>query len=216
MSSDAAGGGLHFRAAADELAGLLARSAESLAPGVERLGALLIDCWREGGKALIAGNGGSAADSMHFAEELVVRFRKNRQALGALALCDPTVLTCAGNDFGFESVFSRQVEALGRPGDVLIVLSTSGNSANLVRAAAAAHAGRLRTAALLGGDGGRLRGACDVELVVPSDSTARVQEVHKVIYHAVCDWVDAQFPAIDVSAPPTPALPADQARSEPA
>lgn len=108
-----------FREAASELTDVLARSAATLGPGVGRLGALLMDCRAAGGKVLIAGNGGSAADSMHFAGELVVRFRKNRRALGALALTDPTVLTCAGDDFGFESVLARQVEALGQPGDLL-------------------------------------------------------------------------------------------------
>src|SRR5688572_31282402 len=104
---------------------------EALAPQLQRTGDAMLTAWARGGKVLLAGNGGSAADAMHLAEELCVRFAKNRRALAALALCDPTTITCAANDFGFESIFSRQIEALGNSGDVFIALTTSGNSANL-------------------------------------------------------------------------------------
>src|SRR5436309_14292853 len=120
-----------------ELAALLPRI-EQLGGELERLGETMMKCWNQHGKVLIAGNGGSAADAMHLAEELSVRFQKNRRALAAIALCDPTAITCAGNDFGFDYVFSRQVEALGNKGDVFVCFTTSGNSANILRAIDAA------------------------------------------------------------------------------
>ena len=175
----------------DELAELLGRL-KVLRPEVSRLCHTLIESWNAGGKALFAGNGGSAAGAMHFAEELIVRFHKNRRALPAVALCDPTVLTCAANDFGYDEVFARQVEGLGRKGDVLVVLSTSGNSSNLVRAVQVAKSAGMTTACLTGKDGGKLKGLCDLELIVPSQITHHIQEAHKVIYHAVCQWVDSQ------------------------
>ncbi|HEX4124602.1 MAG TPA: SIS domain-containing protein [Tepidisphaeraceae bacterium] len=161
-----------------------------LAEPLEKLVSAMLDSWQQGGKTLIAGNGGSAADSMHFAEELVVRFRKNRRALPAIALCDPTVITCAGNDFGYESVFERQVEAFGKRGDVLIILSTSGNSTNLIKAIKLAKERGLTTAAFLGKTGGMARGLCDIELIVPSNDTARIQEAHKLFIHILCQYVD--------------------------
>ena len=174
-----------------ELAELMPRLV-ALGPEMERLGAAVMDCWSRKGKLLVAGNGGSASDAMHLAEELVARFEKNRRGLAAIALCDPTVLTCAGNAFGFENVFSRQVEALGNAGDVLIVFSTSGNSGNIVRAVEAAKSQGLVTVAFLGRDGGKLRGACDIELIVPATKSHRIQEGHKVLYHTLCEWVDAR------------------------
>lgn len=172
-----------------ELAELLPKLG-AMAQPLERLGQSMLDCWSHGGKVLIAGNGGSAADAMHLAEELCVRFMKTRKALAAIALCDPTVLTCAANDFGFEQVFARQVEGLGNPGDVLIVLSTSGNSGNILRAIEAARSQRLLTAALLGRDGGQARGRCDIELIVPATTPHRIQEGHKILYHALCEWIE--------------------------
>ena len=165
-----------------------------LAGPVDQLGAAMTKCWTAGGKVLIAGNGGSAADAMHFAEELLVRFKKNRKALAAIALCDPTVLTCTGNDFGYDEVFARQVEGLGRAGDVLIVMSTTGNSLNLLRAVTQAKSASLVTAAFIGNGGGRLAGQCDIELLVPPAATHHTQEVHKVVYHALCEWIDTQYP----------------------
>src|SRR5687768_15011100 len=161
-----------------ELRDLLPRI-EPLHEQLGRLGQAMLDCWAKRGKVLIAGNGGSAADAMHLAEELTVRFAKNRRALAAMALCDPTVLTCAANDFGYDHVFSRQVEAFGNPGDIFVGISTSGNSANIIRAVETARSRGVITCAWLGKDGGKLKGMCDIELLVPSSVTARVQEAHK-------------------------------------
>jgi D-sedoheptulose 7-phosphate isomerase len=166
---------------------------EQLGEPLQRLGDALLNCWNHRGKVLIAGNGGSAADAMHLAEELCVRFAKNRRALAAMALCDPTVLTCAANDFGFESIFSRQIEALGNSGDIFIALTTSGNSANLVRAVDTAKSCGLLTVAFLGKDGGQLRGRCDIELLIPSSTTARIQECHKLLYHILCEWIESKI-----------------------
>ena len=165
---------------------------EALAPALQRLGEAMMACWERRGKVLVAGNGGSAADAMHLAEELVVRFVKNRRALAAIALCDPTMITCAGNDFGYESIFARQVEALGNPGDLFIGMTTSGNSPNIARAVDAAKERQITTAAFLGRDGGALRGRCDIELLVPSATTARIQEAHKLLFHTLCTWIDAR------------------------
>jgi len=154
------------------------------ARGAERLAA----CLGAGKKILICGNGGSMADAMHFAEELTGRFRMDRPALAALACADPTHLTCVANDYGFEQVFSRWVEGLGREGDCLIVLSTSGNSANIVRAVDAARARGIETIGLLGRGGGVLLGVCETEIVVPGETSDRIQELHMLILHA---WVES-------------------------
>ena len=161
-----------------------------LEPQMLVLAEAMMAAWSRKGKILVAGNGGSASDAMHLAEELVARFQKNRRALAALALCDPTVLTCAGNDFGFEEIFSRQVEAFGNTGDVLIVFSTSGNSPNILKALEAGKRQGLFTAAFLGRDGGKAKGMCDVELIVPAQASHRIQEGHKILYHSLCEWVD--------------------------
>jgi phosphoheptose isomerase len=144
-----------------------------------------------GGKLLIFGNGGSAADAQHFATELVVRFERHRAAFPALALStDTSVLTAAANDFGFDRVFARQIEALGRSGDVAFGISTSGESANVLRGIEAAKAGGLKTIALTGRDGGALGAAAAVHINVPEASTARVQEVHMTVIHAICALVE--------------------------
>lgn len=164
----------------------------ALSPVVERLGQAMMECWKIRGKVLIAGNGGSAADAIHFAEELVVRFQKNRRALAAMALCDSAVVTCAANDLGYEQVFSRQIEAYGNPGDIFIAMTTSGNSVNLLKAIKAACEQKMTTVSFLGKDGGQARGLCDIEILVPSPVTARIQEAHKMIYHSICEWVEAR------------------------
>jgi phosphoheptose isomerase len=144
-----------------------------------------------GGKLLIFGNGGSAADAQHFATELVVRFERHRAAFPALALStDTSVLTAAANDFGFDRVFARQIEALGRSADVAFGISTSGESANVLRGIEAAKAGGLKTVALTGRDGGALGAAAAVHINVPEASTARVQEVHMTVIHAICALVE--------------------------
>ena len=149
------------------------------------------------GKILACGNGGSAADAQHFAAELVGRFERERLPLGAIALnTDTSILTAIGNDFGYDRVFSQQVNALGQPGDVLVAISTSGNSANVIEAIEAAHSRELRVIALTGKGGGRIGQMLtedDVHLCVPHDRTLRIQEVHILLLHAMCDGIDAQL-----------------------
>ena len=145
-----------------------------------------------GGRLFFCGNGGSAADAQHLAAEYVVRFERNRRGLSAMALTtDTAVLTAVGNDFGYEQIFARQIEALSSKGDLLILLSTSGLSPNLVTAAQQARTLDVRTIGLLGRGGGSLRDEVDLPIVVPTDSIARAQELHLLIGHAVCDVVDA-------------------------
>ena len=163
----------------------------TLGPDLKAACDLLAACWDGGGKLLTCGNGGSCADAMHLAEELTVRFCEDRRGLAAIALADATALTCAGNDMGYERVFARQVEALGRPGDVLAVFSTSGNSANCIAAIEVAETLGMKTIAFLGKNGGQLKGRCDAELLVPVAKTHRVQEGHELLYHTLCEWADA-------------------------
>lgn len=156
-----------------------------LLPAIESSGAEICRAIKNGHKLLTAGNGGSAADALHLAEELVGRFDKERPSLPAIALCaDATLLTCIANDYGFDRIYSRQVEGQGRPGDVLVVFSTSGRSPNVVAALHTAKARQLKTIALLGKNGGTAKGIADHELIVPSDSTARIQEIHTFILHS--------------------------------
>ena len=146
---------------------------------------------QQGGKLLLCGNGGSAADAQHLATECMVRLQADRCALPAMALTtDTSLLTAAGNDWGFETVFARQVEGLGRPGDSLLAISTSGNSGNLVRAVEVAQQQGLRTLALLGKTGGALQHMVEVALVVPSFNTQRIQEVHITIGHILCEVLE--------------------------
>jgi D-sedoheptulose 7-phosphate isomerase len=149
---------------------------------------------KRGCRILVCGNGGSAADAQHFAAELSGRYVKERRALAGIALTvDSSALTAIGNDYGFDRVFSRQVEALGRPGDLLVGISTSGNSPNVIHAVAAARELGMRTLGLLGRDGGQLKGLVDDALVVPSAVTARIQEIHMMTYHFWCEAIDTQF-----------------------
>jgi len=153
--------------------------------------AAIVDALAGGGKLLLFGNGGSAADAQHVAAELVGRFTRERVALAALALTtDTSVLTSVGNDYAFERVFARQVEALGRPGDVALGISTSGASPNVVAGLEAAQALRMSTIALTGGDGGAVGRAATIHVNVASDVTARVQEVHRTLLHVICDIVE--------------------------
>ncbi|MCC6238816.1 MAG: SIS domain-containing protein [Phycisphaerales bacterium] len=182
-------------AAAQELQNLLP-TLTRYTPRLEQLGQAMLSCWGKNGKILLAGNGGSMADAMHFAEELTIRFHKNRRALAAVALSDVTALTCAGNDFGYDVVFSRQIEALGNAGDILVVFSTSGNSKTILAALEAGKSREMLTCAFLGRGGGAAAGRADIELIVDSDSSARIQEIHQVLFHIICQWVDEQFPTI--------------------
>jgi D-sedoheptulose 7-phosphate isomerase len=185
MSTDA------VQAALAEHAEVVRRVADEMAGEIHDLSELVVDTFRSGGKLLLCGNGGSAADAQHLAAEYVVRFSRDRAPLPALALTtDSSVLTAGANDLGFELVFERQVRALGRPGDLLILHSTSGASENLLRAATAARELGVRTAALLANGGGPLRTRVDLALVVPTASPARAQEVHIVIGHIVCELAD--------------------------
>jgi D-sedoheptulose 7-phosphate isomerase len=146
-----------------------------------------------GGKLLVFGNGGSAADAQHLAAELVGRFQRERPAMPVLALTtDASVLTSVANDYGYERVFARQVEALGRPGDVAMGITTSGGSPNVLAALEVAHARGLQTIALTGRDGGRAGTMADVHINVPSPSAARAQEVHRTIIHALCELLEAE------------------------
>jgi D-sedoheptulose 7-phosphate isomerase len=174
-----------------------AQTVAALGDRVDRIadiGAVIVTCLRAGGKILTAGNGGSAAEALHMAEELVGRYRGNRPSLAALALvADPTALTCIGNDFGFDEIFARQVRGLGRRGDVLVLLSTSGRAENLARALEAGSQRGLRTVALLGRDGGALAGRADTELIVAGADTARIQEAHQVVVHLLLEIVETTF-----------------------
>ncbi len=152
--------------------------------GIQRSAERLAETLRQGHKILVCGNGGSAADAQHFAAELIGGFEKRREPLPALALpADPAVLTALGNDDGFERVFARQVDGLGRPGDALVAISTSGNSVNVVAAVEAARQRGMTSIGLLGKDGGRLGALVDIAVVAPHAATARVQEAHIVILH---------------------------------
>ena len=178
-----------------ELAELAQRVARELSHEISRLVTLVAETLQNGNKLLFCGNGGSAADAQHLATEYVVRFRRNRAPVAALALTtDTSLLTAAANDFGFEHVFARQVEALGRPGDVLFLHSTSGESENLMAAARAARSAGVQTVALLARGGGRLRSVVDHALVLPTDNGARAQELQLAIGHLICDLVEAGLP----------------------
>lgn len=160
----------------------------NLAKPLERAAELISRCLSSGNKLLVCGNGGSGADAAHFATEFVVRFAADRPAHPAICLtADGVLLTAAGNDYGFDEIFARQLAALGRAGDVLICLTTSGNSHNVVRAVEEAHARGVKTIALLGRDGGKMRGLASIELLVSSDSTARIQEAHMFLLHVLCE-----------------------------
>lgn len=174
-----------------EHAAVSARAAEELPPVLERFVTALYDCLRGGHKVLACGNGGSAAEAQHLVAELVGRFREERQALAAIALtADTAILTALGNDYGYERVFSRQVEALARPGDVLIAMSTSGNSPNVVLAARAARTLGCRVLALTGERDSELGRHADLLLKAPSNVVARIQEVHTLSVHAITDSLD--------------------------
>jgi D-sedoheptulose 7-phosphate isomerase len=160
---------------------------------ISEIALLISDAYRRGNKVIIFGNGGSMCDAMHFAEELTGRFHMDRPALPAIAISDPSHLTCVANDYGFESVFSRGVEAYAKPEDVVIGISTSGNSPNIIKALDKAHALDCFTIALLGKDGGKLKDTCDYELIVPAETTDRIQEVHTAVLHILIQMIEFQL-----------------------
>lgn len=164
---------------------------QSQAEAISAVGRLIVETLERGGKVLSFGNGGSAADAQHLACELVGRFESERAGLPAVALStNAPTLTAVGNDFGFNEIFARQVEALARPGDLCLGISTSGNSMNVVHALRRARAMGLATAGLAGGDGGRMRSCCDEIVIVPHKRTCRIQEAHLFCIHVWCEMVD--------------------------
>ncbi len=169
-------------------------SLKDVEPQVSRAGDLIGECFRTGNKLLMCGNGGSAADASHFATELVVRFTKDRRALPAICLAsDSGILTAAGNDYGFDRIFARQVAAFGQAGDVLICFTTSGNSKNVLLALEEAKARKLKTIAFLGRDGGSTKGISDIDLLVKENSTARIQEGHQLLIHVLCEIIEERI-----------------------
>ena len=173
------------------------QAAEVLVEPTAQAAELLLACLMNDGRFLICGNGGSAADAQHFAAEMTGRFEKERMELAAIALTtDTSALTAIGNDYGFEHIFSKQVRALGRAGDVLVGISTSGNSANVIEAIKAAHERDMRIIALTGRDGGKIAAMLqdsDILLNVPYPRTARIQENHILLIHAICDCIDTML-----------------------
>jgi|SRR6516164_4434953 len=170
------------------------QSLTDLNAGVAKAIDFIEQCLRTGNKLLLCGNGGSATDAAHFATELVVRFAKDRRAYAAVCLAsDGGLLTAAGNDYGFDEIFARQVAAIGVQGDVLICLTTSGKSKNVMRALEEAKARKLKTIAFLGRDGGSTIGMADVDLLVRSNSTARIQEAHQLLLHVLCEIIEARL-----------------------
>ncbi len=165
-----------------------------LAPVIKKIAALCIAALSNGGKIIFMGNGGSAADAQHLAAELVGRFKRDRQALGAIALSvNSSTLTAIGNDYGFESIFSRQLEALANPRDLVVGISTSGKSINVINAVKKAKELGLLTVGLLGADGGKLKSLVDTSLIIPLPETARVQEMHILAGHIICEIVESEF-----------------------
>jgi len=167
---------------------------EKLVPSIEQAASLLIAALKSGKKILLCGNGGSAADSQHFAAELVSRYKKERRSLPAIALTvDTSILTAIGNDYSFDRVFARQVEGLGEKGDVLIGISTSGKSKNVLEAVKTASGKGLKTLGLLGCGGGTIASACDASIIIPSSDTPRIQEAHILVIHILCTLIEEEF-----------------------
>lgn len=158
---------------------------------IEQAGSLLVQAIKDDGKIISCGNGGSMCDAMHFAEELSGRYRNDRKALPAISISDPSHLSCVGNDYGYEFVFSRMVEAIGRKGDVLVAISTSGNSANILRAIESARKQGIKVIGLTGKDGGQMAPLCDVEIRAPHSQYAdRAQEIHIKVIHSLIDFIE--------------------------
>ncbi|OYV70450.1 MAG: hypothetical protein B7Z72_07245 [Gemmatimonadetes bacterium 21-71-4] len=191
MTQQSAG---RFEDALRDLATTATRVADTMGPALDEALRLVRETVAAGGTLFFCGNGGSAADAQHMATEYVVRYMRNRRAYPAIALTtDTSLLTAAGNDLGFDQVFARQVEALARPGDLLIIHSTSGNSPNVLRAAEVARARRVKVLAFSARDGGALRTVADHCVIVPTDRTDRAQELHLCIEHIICDFVEREL-----------------------
>lgn len=183
-----------LQAGLEEMAATAQRTLAEILPDLERAAELVRETVRGGGTLFFCGNGGSAADAQHMATEYVVRYARNRKAYPAVALTtDTSLLTATGNDFGFDFVFSRQVEALCRPGDLLVIHSTSGNSPNVLEAAKAARAKGVRVLSFSARDGGALRPLSDHNVIVPTQRTDRAQEVHLCVEHIICDIVEEEL-----------------------
>ena len=181
----------HFTGGLRELARLATLVSETLGPDLDRALAMVRETVNGGGTLFFCGNGGSAADAQHMATEYVVRYMRDRRAYPAVALTtDTSLLTAAGNDFGFEQIFSRQVQALARRGDLLVIHSTSGNSPNVLRAAEAARAQSVRVLAFSAGNGGKLRALADHCVIIPTTRTDRAQELHMCLEHLICELVE--------------------------
>ena len=168
------------------------QEAEKVLPEAVAMGVLaMVDCLRAGGKVMACGNGGSAADAQHFAAELIGRFERERQELAAIALTtDSSILTAVGNDYGYDDVFSKQVRGLGKKGDILLGISTSGNSANVLNAFKSAKNIGIHTIGLLGNNGGKAKRIVDKSIIIPSKITARIQEMHILVGHILCDLIE--------------------------
>jgi D-sedoheptulose 7-phosphate isomerase len=183
-----------FSSALRELAATAERTATQLGPSLDRALELVRAAVRRGGTLFFCGNGGSAADAQHIATEYVVRYSRNRRAYPAVALTtDTSLLTAAGNDLGFDEIFARQVEALAKPGDLLIVHTTSGNSANIVRAAEAAKRAGVEVLAFSARDGGRIAALATHTVIIPTERTDRAQELHLCVEHIICDLVEREL-----------------------
>ena len=169
-------------------------SLKEIRADIDRAGILIVETLRAGNKLLICGNGGSAAEAQHFSTELVGRYFKNRRSLPAIALnADGSLITCIANDYGFEFAFSRQIEGLAQPGDLVIGITSSGNSANIVAALRTAEKRGLKSIALLGRTGGKAKALASIDLIVPGDSGRTAQEAHLFLIHHFCDLIDAAF-----------------------
>jgi D-sedoheptulose 7-phosphate isomerase len=185
----------NFKAAAETLENSMRD--QSLMTAIANFANLATETLKNGNNIFVCGNGGSHCDAMHFAEELTGRYRINRRPLGALALGDASHMTCVGNDYGFEHIFSRQLEGLGKNGDLLIGISTSGNSKNVILAIEVAKAKGLKTVALLGKDGGAMKSMVDVPVIIKQQATDRIQEVHIKIIHSVIEIIEMNiFPEL--------------------
>jgi D-sedoheptulose 7-phosphate isomerase len=182
----------HLEEASELLKTLL--SDDSFEISVSKAAELMVSSLKDGGKIISCGNGGSMCDAMHFAEELTGRYRDNRKAIAAISISDPSHITCTGNDYGFDYIFSRYLEAVGRKGDVLLAISTSGNSGNVLRAAETARNMGIKVVGLSGKDGGKLAPLCDAEVRVPWFGYAdRIQEVHIKVIHSMIDFIEQKI-----------------------